>query len=380
MIAGPGITRAGRYPCRVEWDVVIIGAGPIGLEVAWAVRREGVSAVNIEAGAIGATMGWWAPETRFFSSPERIAIAGVPLVTLGQEKATREEYLAYLRGVVLQFGLEVRTFERVIEIARDGGGFAIRAIRSTHGVGGPEEAGEERHPGGKASGHQGPVREYRAQRVVMAVGDMHRARLLGVPGEGLPHVSHYFQAPHRYAGRRLLIVGGRNSVVEAAIRCRRAGARVTISYRRAMFDERRVKYWLLPEIKGLIKEDKIGFLPETEVEEIGDQRVTLRRGLTERPEVEADDVLLLTGYVMDGALLESAGVEMVGPERRPRFDPRTMETNVPGLFVAGTATAGSQERHRVFIENCHAHAERIAAAVTGTAVRVREREWAEAES
>lgn len=214
----------------------------------------------------------------------------------------------------------------------------------------------------------------------MAIGDMHRPRMLGVPGEGLPLASHYFRDPHRYFGRRVVIVGGKNSAVEAAIRCWRVGARVTIAYRRAEFDERRVKYWLMPELKGLIKEGRIAFIPEAEVEAIAADRVVLRRGLSERVEVEADDVLLLTGYEMDGSVLEAAGVEMVGPERRPRFEPRTMETNAPGLFVAGTAVAGSQERHRVFIENCHGHAEKIAAAVLGRAPRAFETVYGEAEA
>jgi thioredoxin reductase (NADPH) len=363
------------------YDVIVVGAGPIGLEVAWALRREGLSVVNIEAGGVGATIGWWAPGTRFFSSPERIAIAGVPLVTAGQEKATREEYLAYLRGVVVQFGLEVRTFERATAVERSAEGFVVRTVPSAHGVGGPEEGGshEERHQGSEASRHQGG-REYRARRVVMAVGDMQRARMLGVRGEELGHVSHYFQDPHRYVGRRVLIVGGKNSAVEAAIRCCRVGAQVMMSYRGAELDALRVKYWLLPELKGLIKEGRISFVPETLVEEIREEVVVLRRADGGWVEVPADDVLLLTGYVMDGALLEGAGVEMVGEERRPRFDGGTMETNVPGLFVAGTAVAGSQERHRVFIENCHVHAERIAGAVMGRGVRVGEREWGEAES
>lgn len=376
-------------------DVIVVGAGPIGLEVAWALKSEGLRVVNIEAGGIASTIGWWAPGTRFFSSPERIAIAGVPLVTAGQEKATREEYLAYLRGVVLQFGLEVRTFERVVAVERTADGFVVRTMHSTHGVGGPEEAASEddRHRGSQASRHQVPThgspseqgravapREHRARRVVMAVGDMQRPRMLGVRGEELAHVSHYFQDPHRYVGRRVLIVGGKNSAVEAAIRCCRVGARVTVSYRGTEFDERRVKYWLLPELKGLIREGRIGFVPGTTVEEIREEVVALRRADGGWVEVAADDVLLLTGYVMDGGLLEAAGVEMVGAERRPRFEAGTMETNVPGLYVAGTATAGTQERHRVFIENCHVHAERIAGAVMGRSAKVGERVWGEAES
>jgi thioredoxin reductase (NADPH) len=322
----------------------IIGAGPIGLEVAWALTREGIEPLHLDAGQIGSTINWWAPGTRFFSSPERIAICGVPLVTPTQDKATREEYLAYLRGVAAQFDLKVRAFERVTAIER---GFRI----GTETVGGP--------------------REYDASHVIVAIGDMHRPRLLQIPGEDLPHVSHYLKDPHLYFRRRVLIVGGKNSAVEAAIRLYRVGAQVTLSYRRAAFEETRIKYWLLPEIKGLIKAGHIRFEPLTRPIAITGAGATLAKmsengdPLDSTVEVPADDVLLLTGYEMDGGLLARAGVELTGPQRAPVFDPRTMETNVPGLYVAGTATAGTQQRFRVFIENCHDHGPRIAAHILG---------------
>jgi thioredoxin reductase (NADPH) len=326
---------------------VIIGAGPIGLEVAWALQREGLSPLVLEEGMIGATINWWAPGTRFFSSPERIAICGVPLPTLLQDKATREEYLAYLRGVAAQFKLEVRTFERVTRVERAENGFAVRTESA---------AGVKTHP---------------ASHVVFAVGDMQKPRMLGIPGEGQPNVSHYFQDPHRYYGRRVLIVGGKNSAVEAAIRSHRVGAKVTISYRGAEFDEKRVKYWLLPELKGLIKDGTIEFLPRSVPVSIAGNVVTLasvdenHQPTGQTRTGEFDDVLLLVGYEMDGSLLEASGVRLEGPQRAPVFNPRTMETNVPGLYVAGTATAGTQTRFRVFIENSHVHAERIAAHIAG---------------
>lgn len=326
-------------------EVAVIGAGPIGLEVAWALKREGVDYAHLDAGPIGSTLLWWAPGTRFFSSPERIAIAGVPLVTVSGDKATREEYLAYLRAVAEQFDLQVRTFERVEAIAARKGGFALR----TKGAGGSGEVA--------------------ARRVVVAIGDMHRPRMLNIPGEDLPFVSHYLREPHLYFRRRVLIVGGRNSAVEAAIRLWRAGARVSMSYRREEFDGERIKYWLLPEIRHLIKSGEIPFHAGTVPLEIEPGRVVLGRAAGDggREAVEADDVLLLTGYEMDGSLLEGAGVELLGEQRAPKFTKATMETNVPGLYVAGTATAGTQSRFRVFIENCHAHATRIVSAVTGRA-------------
>jgi thioredoxin reductase (NADPH) len=337
----------------------IIGAGPIGLEVHWALKREGLTPLHFDAGQIGSTMQWWAPGTRFFSSPERIAICGVPLFTPNEDKATREEYLAYLRAIAEQFDLRVRTFERVVAIETSGRSDAVT---------------KQDGPAAfrlRSLTPSGQERVANATHVIVAIGDMHRARLLKIPGEDLPQVSHYFKDPHLYFRRRVLIVGGKNSAVEAAIRLYRVGAQVTISYWRDRFDEARIKYWLLPEIKGLIKSGHIRFEPLTLPRSIDSNGAALQRldgagGATGSPfEVPADDILLLTGYEMDGCLLASAGVELSGPQLAPTFNPRTMETNVPGLYVAGTATAGTQERFRIFIENCHEHGPRIAAHILG---------------
>lgn len=343
-------------------DVAIIGAGPIGIELAVALKRAGLDFVHLDAGQVGATMQWWAPGTKFFSSPERIAIAGVPLTTRDQEKATREEYLAYLRAVVEQFDLRIRTYERVVGIERRSG------------------EGTERRRGEPAfelrtRGVDGE-HAYRARRVVLAMGDMHGPRTIGVPGEDLPHVDHYLRDPHVYFRRKVLIVGGRNSAVEAAIRLYRVGADVSISYRRSAFDPERIKYWLLPEINWLIAKGKIGFHPRTVVERIEPGRVVLH-GCGEggealpsadpgaRATVEAEQVLLLTGYVQDPTLFRLAGVELEGENLAPAHNPHTMETNVPGIYVAGTAAAGTQHRFKLFIETAHVHVDRILAAITG---------------
>lgn len=344
-------------------DVAIVGAGPIGIELAVALKRAGVDYVHFEAGQVGSTFQWWAPQTRFFSGPERISISGVPLTTVDQSKATREEYLAYLRGVVTQFGLEIRSYTRVASIERTGGTFEISVRPSLHGVGGPSElarvlgACEDR-----------AVRVVRASRVVLAIGDMHLPHMLGVPGEDRPHVSHFFDDPHRYFQRRVLIVGGKNSAVEAALRCWRAGAQVVMSYRRDALDEKRVKYWLLPEIKWLCKSGRIDWRPRTTPVRIGPDSVTLS-GPDGESEVACDFVLLLTGYRQDPTLLERLGVTLEGEGRAPAHDPKTMETDVPGVYVAGTAAAGTQLAGvRVFIENSHEHVDRITAHMTGRSV------------
>ncbi len=333
-------------------DILIVGAGPIGLELAVVLKTMGVSYEHVDAGQVGQTISWYPRQVRFFSSPERIAIAGVPVGNSDQEKATREQYLAYLRGIVQQFGLVIHTYERVMELVKNEEGFAVHTRRGSE------------------------PRLYQARHVVMAVGDLHHPQKLNIPGEDLAHVSHYFDEPHRYFAQKLLIVGGRNSAVETAIRCSRAGAQVTLSYRRERFDETSIKYWLLPEILSLIKSGHVTYLPNTAPTRICDTHARLARTdadgqiMTEGGDpidVPADFVLLLTGYRMDTSLLESAGVELVGENQGPRFDPDTMMTDVPGLYVAGTAAAGTQKNFRLFIENCHQHVTKIVKAITGQA-------------
>jgi bacillithiol disulfide reductase len=333
----------------VETEVLIVGAGPIGLELAVVLKAMGVKYEHIDAGQIGQTISWYPKQVRFFSSPERIAIAGVPLSTSNQEKATREQYLAYLRGIVQQFGLRVRTYERVNEIVSNADGFAVHTRRGD----------EDRH--------------YQSRHVVIAIGDMHRPNKLNIPGEELDHVSHYFDEPHRYFAQKLLIVGGRNSAVETAIRCARAGAHVTLSYRKEKFDNTSVKYWLMPEIEAMIKSGQITYLPNTapiRIENNHTRLVPTDAQGKPQPDAEpinvpADFVLLMTGYEMDTSLLERAGIELVGENRGPKLDAETMMTNIPGLYVAGTAAAGTQKHFRLFIENCHPHVTKIVKSITG---------------
>jgi thioredoxin reductase (NADPH) len=327
-----------RYP---KYEVAIIGAGPIGLELAVAFQRAGVDYVQFEAGQIGQTISWWPRETRFFSTTERIEIAGVPIQNTSQQRTTGEEYLAYLRSVVEQFDLPVHTFEPVVNLERMPMGFRL-LTRS--------QAGQ---------------REYLCQRVVFAKGGMDAPNLLNIPGEDLPHVSHYFVDVHQYFRRRLLIVGGKNSALETALRCWRAGARVTISYRRGEFDRDVVKEQLLPDVLTQIKLGNIGFLPETRLVEITPESVVLECADRTRMLHPADFVILHTGFQADSSLLKKVGVELNGDQEIPQFDPDTMQTNIPGIYLAGTVAAGTQSHYRLFIENCHTHVGKIVQAVTG---------------
>jgi thioredoxin reductase (NADPH) len=327
--------------------VAIVGAGPIGLELAAALKRAGLDYIHFEARQIGNTIYHWPSNTQFFSSPERVAIAGFPFQNVDQQKATGEAYLAYLRAMVEQLALPINTYERVLAVQPQPDGFVLRTQTQT---------GEH---------------TYRCRRVVLATGGMAGPQKLGIPGEDLPHVSHYFKDPHPYFRQRLLVVGGRNSALEAALRSSRCGAQVTISYRRPEFDRDAVKPHLLAEISLLMREGRIGFLPATVPIEITPRQVVLAPTQDGKPTGgkplvhPADFVVLATGFVADMSLFEGAGVTLRSEEKAPAFSPETMETNVPGLYVAGTAAAGTQQRYRLFIENCHEHVEKIVAALTG---------------
>jgi thioredoxin reductase (NADPH) len=337
-------------------DVAIIGAGPIGLELAVALKRRNISYLHFDAKQIGYTISWFAPQTRFFSSNERIAIAGVPLFTSDQSKATREDYLAYLRAIVQQFDLKINTYERITSIQRHDDDFSLTS-----------------QPVGRQK------RVYRARRIVLATGGTDHPRRLNIPGEDLSHVEHYFRDPHAYFGKRLLIIGGKNSAVEAALRCHSAGATVSLSYRRRQLPAESIKYWLLPEMNALCKSGCIEAYFDSTAVAITPTHVTLQRG-GEQFDVPADFVLALIGYEQDTTIFQMAGVQLSGAQQAPVFDESTMQTSVRGIYVAGTAIAGTQDRYRVFIENCHVHVDRVVASLTGHAAVVEQPAYAEPES
>ena len=324
-------------------NVLIIGAGPIGLEVGFCLREAGIGAINVDAGGIGHTISrLFPPATRFFSSPDRLAIAGMDCPVPTQEKITGEEYLAYLRSVVVSRGLTVRTFHRVTGAEAVDDGFDVTLV---------EPSGIEHR--------------LHAGRIVIACGGTHRRRTLGIPGERLGHVSSELGDPHRFFGRRLLVIGGRNSAVESALRCWRAHADVAISYRGEAIHDR-VKYWLRPEVESLLQEGRIKAWMPTRPVAIEPSHVVLEWiGSGETVNVEVDDVLLQIGYEQDDTLFRMFGVRCKGEQHAPVFNPDTLETDIPGVFVAGTAIAGTQQRYKAYIETSHGHGPRIAAALSG---------------
>jgi thioredoxin reductase (NADPH) len=327
-------------------QVAIIGAGPTGLELAVALKRAGIAHLIFDAGQIGHTLTWWPRNTHFYSTSERIAISGIPLQVYDQQHPTGEQYLAYLRGVVESVDLQVNTFEPVTRIFKLDEGFLVvtETIRGTH--------------------------RYTAQQVVLATGGMAGPRLLDIPGEDYPHVSHFLDDPHFYFRKDLLVVGGRNSAVEYALRCWRAGARVTLSYRKPELPKASIKPALMQDIETVVRDGKIRFLPATMPVEITPFEVILvptdENGQPTKDEPTSlpfDFVLVCSGYVADMGLFEQLEVTLQGEEQVPVYNPDTMETDVPGVYVLGTAVGGTQKKFSLFIETSHVHVSRILAAL-----------------
>jgi thioredoxin reductase (NADPH) len=312
-------------------DVVIVGGGPAGLAAAIAAHRRGLSAVVLEKGVLVNSLWHYPTDMVFFTTPELLEIGGLPFVS-PYDKPTRQEALRYYRRVLDTFGLEVALNEPVVALERGPQGLFDVRSRPAHSA----------------------PRTRTARAVVVATGAYDVANRLGVPGEDLPHVSHYYREPHAYYRRRVVIVGGKNSAAEAALDLYRTGAKVLIVHRGAALGDS-IKYWVKPDIENRIKEGSIAARFDTRVTEIRPFEILLDS--PEGPVVEpADAVLLLTGYRSDTTLLRMAGAAIDPDLEAPVHDPETFETTVPSLYVAGAVVAGRQSG-RIFIENGRFHGE-----------------------
>lgn len=315
-------------------DLIIIGAGPSGLSAAIAARQRGLDYQVLEQGVLVNSIFRFPPAMVFFTTPELLEIGGLPFVS-PYDKPTRGEALKYYRKVADAYDLQIAFEEAVVSIEReDDGVFAVQT-RSLRGV--------------------GRVRHGRA--VVIAIGYYDRPVRLGVPGEDLPHVHHFYKEPHPYYRQRVVVVGGANSAAEAALELHRAGAFVTLVHRRPELKST-IKYWVRPDIENRIAEGSIAARFSTLVTEIRPTSIVVQveeTGKTE--ELPADAVFLLTGYRADADLLRNAGVRLTERDA-PTYDPDTFETNVAGLFVAGGAVAGV-DTGTIFIENGRFHGEKI---------------------
>jgi thioredoxin reductase (NADPH) len=330
-------------------DLVIIGAGPSGLATAIAAKKHGLDYQVLEKGVLVNSIYHFPPQMIFFTTPELLEIGGLPLVSPYQ-KPTRAEALMYYRKVVDAYDLQIALGERVLTVTRDEGENVFEIETRTG---------------------RGVKRARLARHVVFAIGYYDHPVRLGVPGEDLPHVHHYYGEPHVHYRQRVVIVGGGNSAAESALEMFRAGAHVTIVHRRAELKST-IKYWVRPDIENRIREGSIAARYNSCVVEIRPTEVVVRRvdELDNEPgnepdraaAIPADAVYLLTGYRADTDLMCRAGI-MLNDRQAPVHDPGTFETNVSGIFVAGGATAGV-DTGMIFIENGRFHGERIAEVIS----------------
>jgi thioredoxin reductase (NADPH) len=355
-------------------DIIIVGAGPSGLSAAIAAKRRNLDYVVLEQGVLVNSIYRFPPQMVFFTTPELLEIGGLPFVS-PFDKPTRAEALKYYRKVVDVYELQIAYEETVLSVALEAG-----------------EAGGAGHSGGKGErvfavetrSASGVTCVRKARTVVMAIGYYDHPVRIGVPGEDLPHVHHYYGEPHSNYRRRVVIVGGGNSAAESALEMFRAGAHVTLVHRAPALKST-IKYWVRPDIENRIKEGSIAAHFGAIVREIRPASVVIvpcptaetplppgatapadgsqgyaapqRPGLSAEREISADAVYLLTGYRADDELLRNAGVTL-NARQAPEHDAETFETNVRGLFVAGGAIAGV-DTGTIFIENGRFHGEKI---------------------
>jgi len=354
-------------------DVLIIGAGPSGLSAAIACKQRDIDYQVLEQGVLVNSIYRFPPQMIFFTTPELLEIGGVPL-TSPYDKPTRAEALTYYRKVVDKFDLQISYEEKVLAIERESGG--------SSGSGG--SGGEDHVFAVETQSSRGVRRVRHARYVILAIGYYDHPVMINVPGEDLPHVSHFYREAHPHYRQRVVIVGGGNSAAEAALEIYRAGGHVTIVHRAPTLKPT-IKYWVRPDIENRIKEGSIAAQFSAVVREIRPTSVLIapchtvqepvpagiampadgseafvaprRKGPSSEQEIPADAIYLLTGYRADSDLMARAGIEL-NERRAPVHNPATFETNVPGLFVAGGAIAGV-DTGTIFIENGRFHGEKI---------------------
>jgi thioredoxin reductase (NADPH) len=327
-------------------DLAVIGAGPCGLAAGVAAKRADLRASVFDKGPIVSSLLNYPRYLTFFSTAEKLEIGGVPFVTSG-DKPTRREALTYYRKVAEYSDLDVRQYQEVVTVTRTPSGFELTT----------------RHPAGLKP------ETVAARHVVYATGYFESPNPLGVPGEDLPHVSHFFTEAHPYWRQRVVVVGGGNSAVEAALELHRVGARVTIVHFLDQVD-RGVKAWVLPDITNRLKDGSIAARWRSRILKIDPASVVITsEGDATTETLPADFVLALTGYRTDPRLLRMLGVTIDGTTGVPTHDPHTMETNIPGVYIAGVVSCGF-DANRVFIENGRGHGDLICAHIKARPPRV----------
>jgi len=319
-------------------DVAIVGAGPCGLAAAISVRRAGLDALVFDAECVVSSITQYPTYATFFSTAEKLSLGGLPFVTPG-EKPSRRDALAYYRAAVRYFEIPVRQYERVTRLDGCDGAFVVHTKR------------------------RGIDHVTDARAVIVATGYWGSPNRLGVPGEDLPHVTHAYREGHYAFQQNAVVIGGGNSAAEAALDLWRAGARVTLVHFGPTFDKK-IKPWVLPDFTNRVAEGSIRAIWNNRVVEIGAESVTLRSTEGTISEIPGDHVFLMTGFAPSVDLLRQVGVTIDRATGIPRHDPTTLETDVPGVFIAGVVNAG-YDANKVFIENGRFHGDQIVAKLLG---------------
>lgn len=319
-------------------DLVIVGGGPCGLAAAVSAQRAGLRPLVIESSVVVSTITAYPTYVRFFSTAEKLSIGGLPFV-IATEKPTRRDALAYYRSVVSYFGIPLRQRERVSAIQGEAGNFTVLSRTS---------AGEEK----KTS----------AGAVVVATGYFGSPNRLGVSGEDLSHVTHLYKEGHEAFLQDVVVVGGGNSAAEAALDLWRSGARVTLVHFGPTFDKK-IKPWVLPDFTNRVNEGAIATRWNSRVTAIVPPDVILTTANGE-DRLKADRIYVMTGFAPNLDLLRECGVPISSKTGIPQHDSDTLETSVPGVFIAGVVVAG-YDANKVFIENGRYHGDRIVARLLG---------------
>lgn len=310
-------------------DIIIVGAGPAGLAAAARFRDAGYDTLVFDKASLGDGIVRYPVYLKFFSTAANLELEGFPLI-IRDEKPSREEYLNYLRRFVSDKGIPVRPWHRVTAVERqDDGGFVVSGANS---AGDPFAAA--------------------CRYLVISTGAYDQPQMLGIPGEDLPKVSHYFTEVHPYAFSRTAIIGGRSSAAETALLLWRAGAEVTLIHRRERLEG--LKYWIQPDIDNRIRDGEIRAFFNSRVTAIEPHHIVIEDAAGASTRIENDFVLAMTGYQPDTAFLHSMGIRTDPQNKAPEHDPATLETNVPNIFVAGVIVCGNISG-TVFIENSRHH-------------------------
>lgn len=329
---------ASRRGCRIirnfifmenaSYDILIVGGGPIGLACALAAQKAGLSYLVVEKGCLTNSLYNYPLYMTFFSTSERLEIGHIPFVSISA-KPTRPEALEYYRRVATSHHLHIKLFEKVEAVTPNGDVYTINTDKAV----------------------------YTARHVIVATGFYDIPNMLGVPGEDLPKVRHYYRDPHLYATQKVIVVGANNSAVDAALETYRKGAEVTMVIREEAIGKR-VKYWVKPDIENRIKEGSIQAYFRSAIQAIrpGEVDILTPAGTVT---IENDFVLAMTGYQPDFAFLQKIGIRLSDDAaRHPAYNPDTMETNMPRIYLAGVV-CGGMDTHVWFIENSREHADRI---------------------